>query len=167
MSDADRTKEELVSELGELRRRITQLEASQVTERKQMEAEKLQLEQQAQMASRLATVGEMASGIAHEINNPLTGVIGYADLVLRRDIPEDIKGDVKIIHNGAKRVADIVKRLLTFARQRQPERTYLDINDIIKTTLELRAYELETSNIKATTNLAPDLPRTMADAAEE
>jgi PAS domain S-box-containing protein len=137
-----------------------------ITERKQMEAEKLELEQQAQMASRLATVGEMASGIAHEINNPLTAVIGYADLVLGRDIPQEAKDDVRIIHNGAKRVADIVKRLLTFARQYQPERTYLDINKIIKTTLELRAYELETSNIKVTTNLAPDLPRTMADAGQ-
>jgi len=137
-----------------------------ITECKQMEAEKLQLEQQAQMASRLATVGEMASGIAHEINNPLTAVIGYADLVLERDIPEEAKEDVRIIHNGAKRVADIVKRLLTFARQHQPERTYLDINDIIKTTLEFRAYELETSNIKVTTHLAHDLPRTMADAGQ-
>ena len=137
-----------------------------ITERKKAEAEKLELEQQAQVASRLATVGEMASGIAHEINNPLTAVIGYADLVLERDIPEEAKDDVRIIHNGAKRVADIVKRLLAFAHQYQPERTYLDINDIIKTTLELRAYELETSNIKATTNLAPDLPRTMADAGQ-
>jgi len=166
MSDADRTKEELVSELGELRRRITQLEASQVTERKRAETEKLQLEQQAQMASCLATVGEMASGIAHEINNPLTAVIGYADLVLERDIPQEVKEDVRIIHNGAKRVADIIKRLLTFARQYQPERTYLDINDIIKTTLEFRAYELETSSIKVITHLAPDLPRTMADAGQ-
>ena len=139
---------------------------SDITERKQMEAEKKELEQQAQVASRLATVGEMASGIAHEINNPLTAVIGYADLVLERDIPQEVKEDVRIIHNGAKRVADIVKRLLAFARQYQPERTYLDINDIIKATLELRAYELETSNIKATTNLAPDLPRTMADAGQ-
>ena len=139
---------------------------SDITERKRAEAEKKGLEQQAQMASRLATVGEMASGIAHEINNPLTAVIGYADLVLGRDIPQDIKEDVRIIHNGAKRVADIIKRLLAFARQYQPERTYLDINDIIKTTLELRAYELETSSIKVTTNLAPDLPRTMADAGQ-
>jgi len=137
-----------------------------ITERKRAEAEKKELEQQAQVASRLATVGEMASGIAHEINNPLTAVIGYVDLVLERDIPEEAKEDVRIIHNGAKRVADIIKRLLAFARQYQPERTYLDINDIIKTTLELRAYELETSNIKATTNLAPDLPRTMADAGQ-
>ena len=157
---------EVVTSVEYKQKRATLASFMDITERKQMEAEKKELEQQAQVASRLATVGEMASGIAHEINNPLTAVIGYADLVLERDIPEEAKNDVRIIHNGAKRVADIVKRLLAFAHQYQPERTYLDINDIIKTTLELRAYELETSNIKATTNLAPDLPRTMADAGQ-
>ena len=102
-----------------------------ITERKQAEAERRQLEQEAQMASRLASVGEMASGIAHEINNPLTSVIGFAQLLMERDIADDVKQDLRIINDSARRAADIVRRLLDFARQREPERTYVNINDIL------------------------------------
>jgi signal transduction histidine kinase len=118
------------------------------------------------LSSRLATVGEMASGIAHEINNPLTSVIGFAQLLLQKDTTEDVKEYAKIIDDGAQRVANIVKRLLTFARQHKPEKVYVDINQIIETTLQLRAYELETSNIKVTRHLDTDLPWTMADASQ-
>ena len=77
-----------------------------------------------------------------------------------------LKNDLEIINDGAKRVADIVKGLLRFARQTKPERTVVDINEIIEVCLRLRAYELETSNIKVVTNLAPDLPLTIADAGQ-
>lgn len=138
-----------------------------ITERKQAEEEKRRLEQKAYLVSHLASVGEMASGIAHEINNPLTGVIGYAQLLsAREDVPEDIREDLKVINEGAQRVAGIVRRLLTFARQYEPQRTHVNINEIIKTTLELRAYHLETSNIKVTTQLDPDLPVTVADSSQ-
>lgn len=130
-----------------------------ITERKQME-------RRTQLTSRLATVGEMASGIAHEINNPLTGVIGFAQLLMQRDIPEDVRKDVEIINDGARRVAAIVNRLLTFARQHKPKWEYININQIMESTLALRAYEMETSNIKATTQLDPELPRTMADGGQ-
>jgi signal transduction histidine kinase/CheY-like chemotaxis protein len=140
--------------------------ARDITERKLAEAEKRELEQKAQLASRLASVGEMASGIAHEINNPLTSVIGFTQLLIQKDIPDDIKQDVEIINDGVQRVSGIVKRLLTFARQHKLEREYIDINEVIKTTLALRAYGLETGNIKVTTQLAPDLPRTMADGGQ-
>jgi len=137
-----------------------------ITMHKQMEAERREVEQRAQLASRLTTVGEMASGIAHEINNPLTSVIGFAQLLMRKDIPEDIKEEVKIINDSAQRVASIVKRLLAFARQRKPEHVYADINDIIESTLGMRAYAMETGNIKVITQLDPELPRTMADASQ-
>jgi PAS domain S-box-containing protein len=137
-----------------------------ITERKQAEATEKQLQQELQIASRLATVGEMAAGIAHEINNPLTGVIGFAQLLMKKDIPDDVRGDVHIIYEGAHRVASITSNLLTFARQYKGKRESTDINDIIKTTLAMRAYEMESSNIKVTTELDPDLPRTIADAGQ-
>jgi PAS domain S-box-containing protein len=138
-----------------------------ITERKQRDEERKQLEQKAQFASRLASVGELASGVAHEINNPLTAVIGYAHLLLeRKDIPVDIKRDVEVINEGAQRVAGIIKKLLVFARQTKPERTYVDINEIINTTLELRAYSLQSSNIKVILQLDPDLPMTVADPGQ-
>lgn len=134
-----------------------------ITERKRVEAEKSELEQRAQLTSRLAAVGEMVSGVAHEINNPLTTVIGFAHLLMQKDISEDIKSDVENITDGAQRVAGIVERLLTFTRPQERERKYININDVIKATLAMRAYEMETSNIKATTQLDPDLPLIMAD----
>ena len=137
-----------------------------ITERKKAEAERREFEQKAQLASRLATVGEMASGIAHEINNPLTSIIGFAQLLMQKDIPEDAKEYAKIINDGAARVASIIKRLLAFARQQKPERTYVDINQIIETTIQLRTYEMETSNIKVVAHLDPGLPWTMADAGQ-
>jgi PAS domain S-box-containing protein len=138
-----------------------------LTERKKAEQERKQLEQKAQFASRLASVGELASGVAHEINNPLTGVIGYAHLLLaRKDISRDVRHDLEIINEGSQRVAGIVKKLLAFARQTKPEQRYVNINELIRNTLDLRAYELAASNIKVTLQLTRDLPMTIADPGQ-
>jgi PAS domain S-box-containing protein len=138
-----------------------------ITERRKAEEEMKQLEQKAQLVSRLASVGELASGVAHEINNPLTGVIGYSALLSdREDVPEDMRRDLEAITEGAQRVASIVKRLLAFARQIKPKRDYVDINEMIENTFYLRAYHLRTSSIKVTTQLAPDLPMTIADTGQ-
>ncbi len=138
-----------------------------VTQRKKAEEERRELEQKAQLASRLASVGELASGVAHEINNPLTGVIGYAHLLLtRKDISRDVKHDLEIINEGAQRVAGIVKKLLSFARQTKPEQRYININELIRNTLELRAYELAANNIKVTLQLTRDMPMTIADPGQ-
>ena len=147
-------------------RTIVQCNIHDITRRKEAEAEKLAVERKAQMASRLASVGEMASGIAHEINNPLTGVIGFSELLLEKDLPGDIKKDVEIIHDGARRVADIVKRLLSFARQHKPQRSRTDINELIENSIALRKYALVTSNIEVTTSLEPNLPVTVTDAGQ-
>ena len=140
--------------------------SNDITERKQAEEERRELEQKAHLASRLASVGEMASGIAHEINNPLTAVIGYSQLLMAKDLPEDIRGDIGAIHDGSQRVAGVVKRLLAFARQQRLEREYVNINEIIETTLALRTYEMETGNVKVKAYLDPMLPATIADGAQ-
>jgi len=137
-----------------------------ITERKQAEERENQLQQELYLASRLATVGEMSSGIAHEINNPLTGVMGFSQLLMKKDISDDIRKDVDIIYEGAKRIASITERMLTFAHQHKPERTLVNINDIIETTLAMRTYEMESSNIKVTTKLSTDIPLTFADAGQ-
>lgn len=137
-----------------------------ISEQKRAEEERIALEQKAQVVSRLASVGEMAAGIAHEINNPLTGVIGFAHLLLQRDIPEDMRNEVNIIGDSAQRVADIVQRLLTFAHPQVGRRESIDIKQLIETTLALRAYELETNNITVTTVSDPELPWTMADGGQ-
>ncbi len=80
---------------------------------------------------RLASIGELVSGIAHELNNPLTGVIGFSELLLDKDISDDIREDVEIIHREAQRTAGVVRGLLTFARKHAPEKRLADINSII------------------------------------
>jgi PAS domain S-box-containing protein len=137
-----------------------------INERKQSEAKMKEMELKAQSVSRLASIGEMAAGIAHEINNPLTPALGYSEMLMKRDLPKDIKADLKVIHDSVRQAADVTKRLLTFARQVKPERNLTSINDIIETTLQLRAYRLTTSNIKVIREFDSKLPEIMADGAQ-
>jgi len=138
----------------------------QITARKRAETERRRLEQKAHIMSHLTFVGEIASGIAHKINDPLTGVISFTSLLMQKDIPEDIKGDVEIVNEGSQQVVNTVNRLLAFASQCEPERAYVDINHIIVTTLDWRDYEMKTNNIHVITRLDPNLPRTIADGAQ-
>jgi CheY-like chemotaxis protein len=85
---------------------------------------------------------------------------------MQEDVPEHIKDDLGVIHDGAQRVASIVKGLLKFARQTRPEQVPVNINEIIEVSLRLRAYELETNNIKVVTVLSTRLPLTVADPGQ-
>lgn len=134
-------------------------------ERKQAEQRERRLQLQLNLSSRLASLGLMVEGIAHEINNPLTSVIGFAQMLAYADIPDDAREDAKRVSENAQRVADIMKNLLTFARQQKLRRTYTNANDLIEATLEMRAHPLDDSNITVTTQLDSALPSTMADAA--
>jgi signal transduction histidine kinase len=133
-------------------------------ERKQAEEKERRLQLQLDLSNRLASLGLMVEGIAHEINNPLTSVIGFAQMLAFEDIPDSTREDIRTIGDNAQRVADIIKNLLTFAKQQKLERTYINVNDIIGATLKMRAYPLADSNITVTTQLDPALPSTMADA---
>jgi len=138
-----------------------------ITEHKLMDQERQKLEDKSHVANRLAAVGEMAAGIAHEINNPLTGVLGFSQMLLQReDLPEEIKAELKLIADGSQRVADIVRRLLTFARQAKPIKTLVNLNDIIDNTLKLREYVLKTNNIQVVKRYDADLPSTIADPGQ-
>jgi signal transduction histidine kinase/CheY-like chemotaxis protein len=125
-----------------------------------------QMQQELIISGRLASIGELAAGVAHELNNPLTAVVGFSQILLDRDVPQDIREDLKMINEQAERVAKIVSNLLTFARQSKAEVQYIDINSIISRVLEMRAYEMKVNNIQVTTQLAPDLPRTVADIGQ-
>jgi signal transduction histidine kinase len=129
------------------------------------EKEKL-LQQELNLTSRLASIGEVAAGITHEINNPLTSVIAFAQILSQKDLPGDIAEAVEVINQGAGRIANIVEKLLTFARRRKPHKEYTDINDVIRSIVEMRAYEMRNNNIELVTSLAPDLPHTMANVGE-
>jgi signal transduction histidine kinase/CheY-like chemotaxis protein len=138
-----------------------------VTERTRMENENLKLREKAEITSRLAAVGEMAAGIAHEINNPLTSIIGFAELLAdKTDLPEDVKNDLKIISDGSHRVKEIVKRMLTFSRQTKPAKACININELIDATLDLRSYVLRTANINVVKRFDPTLHCVVADPGQ-
>jgi len=118
------------------------------------------------MADRLASIGELAAGTAHELNNPLTSVLGFSQLVMEKDIPDDIREDLKIIHNEAQRAADVTKNLLTFARKQAPMKQLNQINNIIEDVLKLRAYEHKVNSIEVQRQLAPDLPEIKVDYSQ-
>jgi two-component system, NtrC family, sensor kinase len=131
---------------------------------KDISNEKL-LQQQLIQSEKLSAIGELISGIAHELNNPLTGVMGYSQLLqLRKDLDERAKENLLKINNLALRCQKIVQNLLSFARKQKPERTLCDINDIIEKTVELRSYELQVNNIEISRELDRNLPKTIADA---
>ena len=124
-----------------------------------------QLQQQLIQSEKLSAIGELISGIAHELNNPLTGVMGYSQLLqLRKDLDDRAKDSLLKINNLALRCQKIVQNLLSFARKQKPERTLSDINEILEKTVELRSYELQVNNIEITRELDRRLPKTIADA---
>ena len=127
-----------------------------ITERKQLQERLLQTQ-------KLSALGELISGVAHELNNPLTAVVGYAQLLEEERIPPDMRADLRRIREQAQRAARIVQNLLDFARKRPPEKVYTDLNSLLERTLDLRAYELRVNNIKVVTDLASGLPWTMVD----
>jgi PAS domain S-box-containing protein len=127
-----------------------------ITERKQQN-------ERLMMADRLASVGELAAGTAHELNNPLTSVIGFSQLLMEKNIPDDIREDLQLIHSEAQRAAKVTKNLLTFARKQAPVKQLNQINNIIEDVLKLRAYEHKANGIKIEKHLAPDLPEIMVD----
>ena len=135
----------------------------EVAERKQAEEREKELQGELNLASRLAAVGELAAGVAHEMNNPLTGILGFSERLSRKSTDDDTKESLELIHYEAQRLAKVVKNLLTFARRREPKKEYADINDILQTTLDLRAYELKTGNIEVALELAANLPQIMVD----
>ncbi|MFC2004406.1 PAS domain S-box protein [Chloroflexota bacterium] len=135
-----------------------------IIQRKQAEKKERHLQEELNITSRLASIGQMASGVAHEINNPLTSVIGFSQLLMRRDVPDDVKRDLEIVNSEAQRVARIVEGLLTFARQGESSREPVDINNIINKVLELRSYEMKVNNIQVTSQFTADLPKTLADS---
>ncbi len=106
--------------------------------------------------AKLAAIGELASNVAHELNNPLTSVLGYTQLIKEEDDPETITADLEVIEKECRRAKDIIRQLLEFARKRPMFITDVDLNISISYVLELLRVQMRRNNIEIIIDYAPD-----------
>ena len=126
--------------------------------------ERRRLEEQLIHSEKLSSIGQLVAGVAHELNNPLTSISGYTQLLLRdTGLRDDMRDDLKQINTQAERAARIVQNLLVFAREHRPERSTVNLNEVVRNTLSLRAYQLRVDNIAVALEFDPLLPTTVAD----
>ena len=138
--------------------------ARNVTGRKKLREHERALQAELYQSSRLASLGKLAAGVAHEINNPLTAIVGFSQIIKKQSHDERFNEELDIIYHEAMRTSTIVKNLLAFARQKGPVREECDVNQILKRSLSLRNYELKSSDIELYVEMADDLPKVMADS---
>jgi len=121
------------------------------------------MSEQLSVSERFASIGQLSAGIAHELNNPLTSILGFSNMILERDVPADLKEELQIISTEALRASRILKGLLTFVRKDDSQKVRVNVNRIIESVLELRANEQNANNIRVHTRLDRGLPEIMAD----
>ncbi|MCW8814114.1 MAG: ATP-binding protein [Chlorobium sp.] len=115
-------------------------------------------------SDKMASLGSLAAGVAHEINNPLTAVLTYSSFLLKRVNNADLQEDLKVIVRETKRSREIVKSLLDFARQSVPKKSNADINEIIESALSVVDNQIALKQIKLEKNLDKNLPRIKIDS---
>ena len=129
--------------------------------------ESRRLQEQLLQSEKLAALGELTSGVAHELNNPLATVVGYAELLdTDKNLPETVRRKVNTIHSEATRASHIVSNLLAYARRSSPEKSFVVVNDVLAAALEMRRYQLTGDNALITADFAEDLPPIWGDSLQ-
>jgi two-component system NtrC family sensor kinase len=124
-------------------------------------------ENQLFQSEKLASLGKLAAGVAHEINSPLTGVLTYSSLLFKEKKDGDPeKEDLEVIVNETNRCKKIVKGLLDFARQTEPDKAISDINEVIEKSIDLISHQASIQNINIQKKTSPDLPQIMIDKGQ-
>jgi signal transduction histidine kinase len=122
------------------------------------------LEKQIIQSERLAAMGQMIGGFAHELNNPLTSIMGVAELLQEGEQPESARKQLVMLQQQARRAADVVQNLLYFSRPPAPGRGPVNLSELVQRTLHLHAYSLRKSNITVDFLPEPSLPTVTGDS---
>jgi len=118
-------------------------------------------------SERMATLGRLVSGVAHEVNNPLAAILGFTDLLLENpQVPANAREDLQIILHETQRTKDLVQDLLSFARQRPVRRELVNVGAILKQTTKLRSYDLQSHGVEVIEEYDENLPTVMGDAQQ-
>jgi signal transduction histidine kinase len=142
-------------------------EVSKYLEQVQLEEERRKMQIQIRHADKLATIGQLSAGIAHEINEPLSIILGFAQLIKKnQNVPKDISKDIDKIINAAMYGREIIRKLLIFARQVPTKKTKVNINDIINEIIQFFDQRFKKENISLKYDLAKDLPQIEADPSQ-
>jgi PAS domain S-box-containing protein len=128
--------------------------------------DELKVREQMIHTERLSAVGELVAGVAHELNNPLQSVVGFAELLQHRPIDAEMQRDLSVIVSEASRARDIVLNLLSFSRRSRSARQPLSVNELVRGTLSLRTYFYEGHGIEVDLKLADGLPAALINGAE-
>jgi PAS domain S-box-containing protein len=118
-------------------------------------------------SERMAAIGRLVSGVAHEVNNPLAAILGFTDLLLENPaIPENAREDLQIILHETQRTKDIVQDLLSFARQRPVQRELVHVNNVLRQTIKLRSYDFASHGVEVTEDFDENLAPALGDAQQ-
>jgi two-component system, NtrC family, sensor kinase len=121
------------------------------------------LEEQLRQSEKLAALGELVAGVAHELNNPLAGISAFAQLLLEEELDTEQRDSVRLIKREADRAVGVIRDLLIFSRKTGPTRAPVDLNDILELTLRLRSYSLRSAGVDVRLELDRSIPRVRGD----
>jgi two-component system NtrC family sensor kinase len=125
--------------------------------------ERRRLQQQLAQSEKMSSLGQMISGVAHELNNPLASILGYTQLLGAQNSDEQTSKKLHVLMREAQRCRKIVQNLLSFARSREPEQISLSLNEVIESVLALMRYQLRVDGVEVRAELSPELPAIKGD----